>query len=71
MREPRVLSGSYDELETPESKRAYFARLTVEERHAVLQEFANFVAEVNPDVLRCRREDDPSRSVRILRVPRR
>lgn len=69
MRQPRVLQGDHSIL-TLENKLRWFRRLTVEQRYAVFEDHLKVIAEVNPHLLR-RHAPDPSRSVRIVRLPQR
>ena len=59
MDNPRVLQGTFEELETMERKIASMLRLSVEERHALFEDFLRFAAAVNPGL-----------SVRVVRLPR-
>jgi len=71
MRTPRVLTGRYEELETMERKIEWFRGLSVEERLATLEDYLEFVRQVRPELLRCDRAPDPSRSVRVVSLPQR
>ena len=55
---------------TPENKERWFQRLTPEERYLLFEEQLRLLTEANPR-LRKRHAPDPSRSVRILRLPER
>ena len=67
MNEPSVIRGDHSVL-TEESKLRWFRGLTVEQRYAFLEEQLAIVAEISPHLLR-HHAPDPSRSIRILRLP--
>lgn len=68
MDNPRVLQGTYEEMETMERKIASMLRLSVEERYALYEDFLRFVAEVNPGLMK-RHAHHPGLSVRVVRLP--
>lgn len=63
-------SVSHDfELETPESKAAWFQSLTLEERMELLCEFTELFLEVRPSIGRPAVASTPSDRIRVLTLP--
>lgn len=68
MRNPHVLQGTHEEVETEEGKEQWWRSLTFEERYEHIEHHMTLLMSLNPRVAKAH-DHKPSDTVRVVELP--